>query len=308
MKKAIVAGAGGFIGCAVVRELLTHGVDVIALVHRDCDAVKLAGARMLTFDMAESGRLPEIITDRDIDAFFHLAWSDSYGNKRGDPCTQLDNVRYSVNLLQAAQKLGCARFLCMGSIMEREMISSVYTQGHRPGRDAVYGAAKLCAHGMMEYMAAEIGIDIVWPMITNAYGPGEVSSRFICSTLHKILSGEPLEFTSATQIYDFIYITDAARAIRLIGERGKPFTYYMVGDGRPRPLREYILEIKEYLAPDREFNFGAVPYMGISLGTEEYDIKQLVDDTGFVPEVEFADGIVSTYKWMKQHPSTGGRT
>ena len=39
-------------------------------------------------------------------------------------------------------------------------------------------------------MAANIGIELVWPMITNAYGVGELSPRFVNTTLRKIINGE----------------------------------------------------------------------------------------------------------------------
>lgn len=80
-------------------------------------------------------------------------------------------------------------------------------------------------------------------MITNAYGVGEFSPRFVNTTLRKIIDGEPLRFTAATQNYDFVYVSDVAKAFYLVAKNGKPFREYMIGSGDAKPLKQFILEM-----------------------------------------------------------------
>lgn len=303
MKKALVTGANGFVGSAVVRELLSNGVEVIALA-RDGHTENIpAGARIIAHELSESEMLPELIADRDIDVFYHFAWQGSAGAARADVELQLNNVKWTVDCLRASKKMDCKKFVCAGSIMEFEAPAITYKQDSKPMVGLVYGSAKAAAHSMCMMIASEIDMNISWTEITNAYGVGELSPRFLNSTLRKIINNEPLTFTSGTQNYDFIYIDDTAKAFRLIGEKGRPFRHYLIGSSHAKPLREFVLEIKSVLAPDREFIFGNVPFSGINLPPEAYDCSILEKDTGFKPDVSFADGIQKTFLWLK---SQGG--
>jgi len=131
-------------------------------------------------------------------------------------------------------------------------------------------------------------------------GVGELSPRFVNTTIRKIIHGEPLEFTSGTQNYDFVYIDDVARAFRLIGENGKPFRHYLIGSSNAKPLREFVLEMKAALAPHREFKFGNVPFTGVSLSLDDYDCSLTENDTGFKAEISFAEGVRRTMEWLRE--------
>ena len=197
-----------------------------------------------------------------------------------------------------APRLGVAA--STARIMEHETIAAAFAQGNKPGLGYIYGSGKLVAHTMCKSVAADTGIDLVWAKITNAYGAGEVSPRFVNSTIRKILHGEPLQFTSGTQNYDFVYVTDVARAFYLIGENGKPFCDYLIGSSQARPLREFVLEMKRSLAPDREFVFGDVPFTGIDLPLSTFDCSQTEQDTGFRAEISFFDGVRKTMEWIRE--------
>lgn len=265
MKKAIVTGANGFIGSAIVKELLKQNIEVIALGranHRDNIPMS---ARFVEYDLTNSKQLLSDILDRDIDVFYHCAWTGSAGSARVDTELQLKNAQWTVENIQTAKKLNCKRFVCAGSIMEQETIQAAYTQGNKPGQGYIYGSGKLVAHTMAMSVAANLDIDLIWAEITNAYGAGEISPRFVNTTIRKIINKEPLQFTAGTQNYDFVYIDDVARAFYLIGENGKPYHHYLIGSSDAKPLREFILEIKEAIAPEQEFLFGDIPFTGINL-------------------------------------------
>lgn len=300
MKKALVTGANGFVGSALVRELLKNNVEVIALDRAGCNNNIPDNVRFVAHELSESSNLPDMIADRDIDVFYHFAWVGSAGPARADSALQLNNAQWTVDCLRAAKKMKCPRFVCAGSIMEHETISAAFAQGNEPGLGYIYGSGKLVAHTMCMSVAADIGIDLVWAKITNAYGAGELSPRFVNTTIRKIITGEPLQFTSGTQNYDFVYIDDVARAFRLIGEKGKAFKHYIIGSSNAKPLREFILEMKSALAPEREFVFGDVPFTGINMPLSEFDCTVTEGDTGFKAEISFAEGVKRTMDWIKE--------
>ena len=179
-------------------------------------------------------------------------------------------------------------------------MAAAYTQGNKPGLGYIYGGGKLIAHVMCMSVAVDIGIDLIWPEITNAYGVGEFSPRMVNTTIRKVIRGEAPQFTAGTQHYDFVYIDDVARAFYLIGEKGKPFHEYLIGSSTARPLREFLLEMKASIAPDLDFIFGDIPFTGIDLPLEKFDCSQTERDTGFKAEISFGEGVRRTMEWLKE--------
>lgn len=100
-------------------------------------------------------------------------------------------------------------------------------------------------------------------------------------------------------MYDFIYITDAAKAFRLIGEKGRSGRTYTIAQGQVQPLKYFLMTLRDIVAPDTDPGFGELEFNGIYLPAESYSIEQLQADTGFVPDVSFEEGIRRTAEWIK---------
>ena len=301
MKTAVVTGANGFVGSAVVHELLSNNYKVYAVV-RNNHADRLSerdNVEIVNCELSDIDRLPGQITEK-CDVFYHFAWSGSAGKDRANTRLQLDNVQWSVESIRAAKKLGCSRFVFAGSIVEKECLAAAYTGGNRPGLGYIYGGGKVAAHILCSSVAAAEGIDLLWGEITNAYGVGEVSPRLVNSTIRKCIAGVSPEFTAGTQNYDFVYIDDVARAFRLIGENGKPFTSYVIGSSAAKPLKEFLIEMKDAIAPELPFKFGDVPFTGIDLPLSDFDCRKTEEDTGFKAGISFAEGCRRTLEWWKE--------
>lgn len=308
MENVIVTGADGFVGSNVVKYLLEKKIKVVAVGRKDVPARLLPqeGLQYVQADAFNEEQLIERIPKAVYDTMIHFAWNGSAGDARKDYSLQMRNAIMNVACLRVAKRLGCRRFVCAGSIMEKETMAVILAQGSTPGAAYHYGMGKLAAHGLCKIAAVEYGIDLIWGLITNAYGEGEYSPRFINTTIRKMFHQEPLQFTAATQNYDFIHIDDVARAIYLIASRGKPFYEYVIGSGTARPLKEFIMEIRETISPKADLLFGDVPFSGINLPLADFDIAGLTEDTEFVPKVTFSEGIKRTAEWLKTIENTRG--
>lgn len=302
MKKAIVTGANGFVGIAVCKELADQGVEVIAIVRHTADNIQNltanVGVRIVYADLSDFGNLADMIPDRDIDVFYHFAWGGSAGPLRGDANLQIDNVKYTCETVKACAAMECNRFVFASSIMEYEIEATMDTEV-TPGINTLYCSAKVAADYMARTIAGYLGIDYIRAVISNIYGPGELSPRLVNTSLRKMLSNKHCAFSSGEQMYDFIYITDAAKAFLAIGEKGKPNRTYYIGSQEPRPLKEFLLEIRDCVDPTIEIGLGEIPFNGVSLTYSEFNINAVKDDTGFSPEVDFRNGIKNTIEWLK---------
>lgn len=307
MEKVIISGGNGFVGSNTVRFFLDQGIKVTSIDIAEKPFIESDNLTYIPCDIFDSKMLREKLVAGEYDAFIHFAWAGSAGESRVDYELQMRNALMTVECLKISQEIGCKRFVGAGSIMEKEVEAAIHTQGSRPGMGYIYGMGKHVAHCMCKSIAAQIGIDLVWAMITNAYGPGELSPRFLNTTLRKIIRNEPLQFTSAKQNYDFVYISDVAKAFYSIADKGKPFCEYMIGSGKARSLREFIIEIKDVLAPKAELNFGDVPYTGTNMPLDTFDVIDTKKDTGFEAEVPFSKGIRLTMDWLKERENGDGK-
>lgn len=303
MKNVLVTGADGFVGNALVKSLLDHGYFVYGLdlldtpKRLDLNSVNFKYLKAdLTFDDVFAK-----FSLHDIDTVYHFAWRGSAGDERKSPDIQLQNALVSADFMKKCQANGVTRFIMAGSIMEFETHSATYDDSLNSSLPYIYGAGKSIAHEIMKPIAKSIGIGLIWTYITNAYGAGEKSPRFINSTIIKLLRGESCEFTSGTQLYDFLYIDDVANAFKLIGEFGKPGNSYMIGSGHAKPLREFISDIFETIDPGSRPQFGGLKYAGPMLPIEVYSIARLAEDCGFKPKVSFKEGILRTASWLKEN-------
>ena len=302
MKRAIVTGASGFIGSHLVRELVSHDYEVLAVVHSEAGAEKLRGLREpnvcpVICDIPDFRELYKAASGT-YDVFFHMAWAGVYGDANRDVSIQMKNILGAIKAIEAAKQLGCKRFLGAGSLHETECMTEMEQPGPVSNLGNFYKASKLAAHYYCKLKAASLGIDFLWPRLTNTYGAGERSGRLISSVIQQLLRGESPALTEATQLYNFIYITDAAEAYRLIAEKGTSFENYILGSEEVKPLKEYLLTVQAIVAPGVKMGFGRHPFKGVCLKQSDLYSEQLFRDTGFSTKVPFEEGIRKTRDYL----------
>ncbi len=293
MKRAVITGAAGMIGVHLTLELLAQGWEVLAIVRpgspHNARLGSHPGLRLCERGLSELSSVSETVSDR-YDVFFHLGWSGASSALRADPAVQQPNIGYTLDAVRLAERLGCTRFIGAGSQAEYGPKYDMPISPETPAAPAnAYGVAKLAAGGLALLDCARRGIDCIWVRIFSVYGRYDLPTTMISNTLAALRRGETPSFTPGTHLWDYLEARDAARALRLIAERGVP-GIYCLGSGEGKPLREYIELLRNTVAPGASLGIGAIPYAGRPANLQA-DLAALTRDTGFLPRIGFAEGI-----------------
>lgn len=305
MKRVIITGGAGFVGNAVVRELLNHNVEVWAIVRPGFSARVTASrldkldVHLVECDVREISKLPNLLTEYGFDAWYQFAWDGLFGDELIDYNKQIFNIKWVMDAIAVAAKIGCKKFIGSGSISQYELMVAG-DKVSAGDKHRVYKTAKLACEYMGKSVAEANSIEFIWPIITNIYGVGEKSPRLINSMIRNLQAGKHQALSEGNQIYDFIYITDAAKAFRLIGEHGVAGRKYVIAEGDAKPLKQFLIALKNIVDKNASLGFGELSFNGIYLPAEYYDIGALKEDTGFAPDVSFEDGIKKTAEWIKK--------
>lgn len=300
MENVIVTGANGFIGKTLVNALLEKGYRVVALDVR-FDDVLAKDERVTCVNVMnkEVVALAEEIPHQEYRCFFHLAWAGTSGPARADYAVQLNNVKLACDYIKLCSEIGCKRVVYASSINEMETYEYLQSDNIEPAGGYIYGTGKLAAHLMGETVAKLNGIEFIPVIITNIYGVGEKSARMIYTSINKLVHKEHCSFTAGYQTYDFIYITDAINSIISVAEKGKAFNRYYIGSGEPKPLREFLLEMRDIVDPEAELGLGDIPFKGVDISYEQFDLKKVERDTGYKNKVPFVEGIRMTAEYIR---------
>ena len=307
MKKAIVTGATGFIGKFLVRELVNQNVEVIAVVRRgtkNLNTINALPVKIVECNIAEYHMLPDIIADRDIDVMFHIAWQGVSDLDARNEAIQMQNLQSTLDLIDAMHimKIGC--FTGCGSMHEAESLVEMNEDKVISNLGYMYKATKTAAHWIGKAKCGTYGIRFFWPLI-NTYGEEERSARLVNTIIRKVLRGESPDLSAGNQYYDFVHVSDVARALILIAEKGVDGTNYTIGSGDAKPLKEF-LKIVGQVANDLhggvsvELGFGRITSNVISLPITTFDVTKLYRDTGFKPLIPFREGVERTARWIKE--------
>ena len=300
MKRAVITGATGAVGTAIINELTAAGTEVLAI----CREGSARNGRI-----PENGLVKKIYCGLDslnslentggsYDVFYHLAWEGTTGRERDDMFLQNRNVRYALDAVAAAARFGCGTFIGAGSQAEYGRVDGLI-RPDTPTRPVMgYGIGKLAAGLMTRQYAHQLGIRHIWVRILSVYGPNDGPRSMVMSTIGKLRAGEVPQLTKGEQMWDYLYSGDAAKAFALLGDKGVDGKTYVLGSGSVRPLRRYVEDIRDVVAPGAELDFGAIDYYPHQVMHLQADTSELEKDTGWRPVMPFAEGIKNIVRNM----------
>lgn len=294
MKKAIITGATGAVGTALVKELISHNVEVLVFFREGSKRnEQIPEHKLVTKRYCSLSELENVQNDtgKTYDIFYHFAWEGTTGTARNDMYLQNQNVKYALDAVAAAKRFGCHTFIGAGSQAEYGRVEGILKPDTPTFPEMGYGIGKLCAGQMTREYAHQLGMNHIWTRILSVYGPNDGAQSMVMSTINKLKNGEVPQFTKGEQMWDYLYSGDAAEAFRLLGERGTDGKIYVLGSGTARPLAEYIKDIRNIVNPNAEIDLGAIPYSERQVMHLQADVDELHNDTGWTAHTTFTEGI-----------------
>ena len=301
--KAVITGATGAVGMALISEFERIGAQVLVLCRPDSkrnERIKTSAlVRTAECDLSDIKNYKTLEEDR-YDVFFHFGWMGTTGEARNDMFLQNKNIEYTLDAVELAHRFGCSVFVGAGSQAEYGRVEGKLSDTTPTDPETGYGMAKLCAGRMSRVMCASLGIKHIWARILSVYGPYDGDGSMVISTLKKMLRGEEPELTAGEQMWDYLYSKDAARALLALAERGRDGGVYCLGSGKAEKLRDYIRKMRDAVAPDCPLGLGKRPYDKNQVMYLCADITKLKEDTGFEPKINFEDGIARTASWVAE--------
>lgn len=302
MNQVIVTGATGMLGASMIEQMVADGIKVTAVIRpnskKRSNLINHENIQVLECDIDELLTLKSVLTGT-YDTFYHFAWDGTYGDSRNDAMLQEKNVRNTLEAVELAHALGCQVFVGAGSQAEFGFVEGELSDQIPKNPVTGYGIAKYTAGRLSAIMCERLGMRQSWGRIVSTYGPRDNSYTMVMSSVIGMLNGERMSFTKGDQIWDYVYGGDCSRAFYLIGKYGKHGKAYTIGSGKSKLLREYIEIIRDVVNPSLEIGIGERDYYPNQVMRLTADISELTEDTGFVPEIDFAEGIRRTMEWYK---------
>lgn len=299
MKKAIVTGAGGFIGRNLVSCLADDSI-VYAILYNDDEKMLLPKSKNIIPIIGDLNKWEKIADktsiDSEIDIFYHLAWSGISAAAYKDIDIQKNNLNMSINSALLAKTLRCKKFVFVGS--NQEYLLGKSSVDDTVSKASVYGVCKYCARHLCQVILRE-SMEFTATAFTNVFGVGDYSKRTANYFIHQLLLGQDLDLIEGNNAYDWIYIDDAVRGLVAVGERGHSGKQYYIGSRELPTFKEILTRVRDILCPEASLHFGKYDdktYTDYS----QFNLDDLYYDTGFECRTNFKENVLKTAEWTKR--------
>lgn len=300
MRRVMITGATSMIGTALAEECIKNGAEVYAVIrpgsnHRE----RLAGSPLLHIVECGLENLCSLQMEISVDVFYHIAWGCTSKNGRQDAVLQERNIKYTLDAVNLAKRLGCKKFIGAGSQAEYGPRDGKTDEKSPVSPQTAYGAAKYAAYLLGRTLCKQQGMCCVWGRIFSVYGVWDHEETMLKYVISELLNRKKPLVSEGSQEWDYLHSKDAGRAFYLLGEKDVEDGVYCIASGQSRPLREYITELRDAIDPELEIGFGELQSAGKPHGISA-DITKLSKNTGFMPEVPFEKGIMELICQMRQ--------
>ena len=310
--KVLVIGGAGFIGSHVVEELTREDVAEIIVYDNFTRgtmanlAEALNDPRVRVFELGGDVLHTDILAEamKETDYVFHLAALWLLHCQEYPRAAFKVNTEGTFNVIEACARNKVKRLIYSSSAsVYCDAVEIPMTESHPFNNKTFYGATKIAGEQMCRAFYNRYGMDYVGLRYMNVYGPRQdyrgVYIAVILRWLDMIDRGEPLVlFGDGSQTYDFIYVSDVARANVLALKHGRVDHFYNVGSGQGTTLKELAEVLLRVTGNENlgvRFEPQAVSYVTNRIGSAE----SARDELRFGTNVPLEVGLDRLIEWRR---------
>ena len=290
--RLLVTGAGGFVGAAITKAAVAAGGDVVALVRSG--GSRLAGiaksVSLQRVDLSDAPSVAELIGSVRPDVVIHSAWEGVGGLLRSDDI-QLENIRTTVALADAAIAAGTRKFVGIGSQAEYGRYDRRIVEDDLPRPTMLYGAAKLAANHLAAQRCGEAEVAFAWLRLFSVYGPGDNPNWMIPSTAAALVRGSRPRCTQGTQKWDYLHIDDVAEGVLAVARSERANGVFNLSSGDAVEVRKIVEMLRDLAAPGLDLSFGDIPFAPDQIMHLEGDNGRLREATGWEARISLGEGL-----------------
>jgi dTDP-glucose 4,6-dehydratase len=327
MKKILITGGAGFIGSHLVRLFANKYPDTL-IVNLDkltyagnlanlTDVDKLPNYEFVKGDIVNEDFIMSTFDAYRFDGVIHLAAESHVDRSITNPKEFImTNIVGTVNLLNAAKFYWKDNF--EGKLFYHVSTDEVYGSLGDEGKflettpydpRSPYSASKASSDHLVRAYHHTYGLPVVISNCSNNYGPNQFPEKLIPLILNNIRNNKPLPvYGQGTNVRDWLYVVDHAKAIDLIYHNGTNGETYNIGGNNERQNIDIVKTLCRIM--DRSLGRAEgeseklITYVTDRAG---HDLRYAIDATklheslGWQPEVQFNEGFEKTVAWYLEN-------
>jgi nucleoside-diphosphate-sugar epimerase len=321
-QKAVVCGAGGFIGGHLVQSLLNNGVEVIRAVDiKPLDEWYQVSRNVESLSLNLQDKASCMTAAQGASVVFQLAADmGGMGFIENNKALCMLSVLTNTHMLMAARDKGVERFFYSSSACvynaEKQTSPDVVALKEADAYPAMpedgYGWEKLFSERMCRHFEEDFGLQCRVARYHNVYGPlgtwnggREKAPAAICrKVLEAKISGKhEIEiWGDGKQTRSFMYIDDCTKGTQMIAESDIPEPINL-GSNELVTINQLVNIVEDIagIKLKRSYNLGA-PKGVNGRNSDNTLIKEYLD---WAPSISLREGLAKTYAWIESEMLVG---
>lgn len=300
--RVVLTGATGFIGSYLAEALVAQGYEVVALRRNSSDAWRVAAvADQLTWVSTDAADWPQQLQALRPDYLVHSAWLGVGVGQRDDWPSQVQNLTFTMQLLQAVQHAGLKKVVMLGSQAEYGAFEGRIDESHPTLPTAAYGAVKVATLQLVRAFCEAHSIEWYWLRVFAVFGPREDAHWFVSFVAASLLRQQPPDLTGCEQRYDYLFAKDLARAIvQTLSAAAGHSGSYNISANRATGLREIVDTLAALTHSAAGANYGALPYRPGQVMHMEGNSRKFAKVFGPIRQTPLAEALAASVAYVKE--------